>query len=73
MKKGGKELNQYFENPDILTLASITKNEEIDLSQALFCVVPHEDNEDYLGSFQFYNHYFYVDLGENKPISDELI
>ena len=68
-----EELDLYLENPDSLTLAPITANEPFDLSQALFCVVPHEEYEDYLESFVFYNRFFYIDIGEKKNFPNELM
>jgi len=66
-----EELNSYFKNPDPATMAPVTVNLEINLDQVLFCVVHPRENENFLDSFHFCNHYFYVDIGKKNAVSEE--
>lgn len=61
-----KVLNRFLKSQVKLMDEPRTIKNKIDFKQAICCVVPYGDEEDYLENFQFYNHYFYVDLGEKR-------
>lgn len=63
-----RELNHFYEKEIELAPVPKTTKHKIDFEQAIFCLVPYETGEDYLDAFQFYNHYFYVNIGESKNI-----
>lgn len=67
----GKEMTRFLKNQKDCSAVLKTTKEEIDYSQAIICVIPNGDNDDYLDNFQFYNRYFHVYLGENRHINKE--
>jgi hypothetical protein len=67
----GKEMTRFLKNQEDCSAVLKTTKEEIDYSQAIICVIPNGDNDDYLDNFQFYNRYFHVYLGENRHINKE--
>lgn len=63
-----KELNRFLKSQVKLMAAPSKIKNKIDFRQAIFCLIPYGDEEDYLENFHFYNHYFYVDLGKKRHI-----
>jgi len=70
---GRGELQNCFDELEELPPTPLKLNDTIDLSNAVFCVVPFEDKEDYLEAFRYFNHDFYVNISGSKTIPDEVI